>query len=115
MRRREDLRVLRDFPCESLHRRTCKQRCLYSLCALFLSTSGLLPFGTDFYVIEIARFIACSCWASEKTSAPTGALICLAFLAIEVRINLNPIEQVFAKLKPHLATTTGHAQVACVA
>jgi hypothetical protein len=46
-----------------------------------------------FYVIEITRFIACSqsvlfelFWASEKTSAPTDALICLAFLAIEVRI-----------------------------
>jgi hypothetical protein len=48
MRRRENLRVLRDFPCEALHRRTCKQRRLYSLSAVFLSTSGLRQFGTDF-------------------------------------------------------------------
>jgi RNA polymerase sigma factor (sigma-70 family) len=31
MRRRENLRVWRDVPCEALHRRTCKQRRLYSL------------------------------------------------------------------------------------
>src|SRR5262245_41039686 len=48
MRRRENLRVLRDFPCEALHCRTCKQRRLYSLSAVFLSTSGLREFGTDF-------------------------------------------------------------------
>ena len=48
MRRRENLRVLRDFPCEALHRRTRKQRRVLSLSAVFLSTSGLREFGTDF-------------------------------------------------------------------
>ena len=60
MRRRENLRVLRDFPCEALHRRTCKQRSLYSLSAFF---SRPLDYGNlvrIFYVIEIPRFIACS-------------------------------------------------------
>jgi hypothetical protein len=44
MRRRENLRVLRDFPCEALHCRTCKQRRLYSLSAVFsldLWTTGI--------------------------------------------------------------------------
>jgi hypothetical protein len=48
MRRRENLRVLGDFPREALHCRTCKQRRLYSLSAVFLSTSGQREFGTDF-------------------------------------------------------------------
>jgi hypothetical protein len=48
MQRRENLRGLRGFRCESLHCRSPEQCRLYSLSAVFLSTSGLREFGTDF-------------------------------------------------------------------
>jgi hypothetical protein len=51
------------------------------------------------------------CWAREKTSAPTGALICFAFLAIEVRIKRNGLEFERDRLRPtrsreHLGAVT---------